>query len=52
MVQNSDHILQLVLAEADLEVDRPSAMASIIVRKLHRKRCLWTGSTCAMVLAG
>ena len=51
LVLKADQIVQWVLTEADLEVERISAMASVTARKLHRKLSFWTWSTLAMAVA-
>ena len=52
LAQKADHIAQWVLEEADIEVEIPSAMASISARKLCMKRYLWTGSICDLAVDG
>ena len=52
LARKADQIVQWVLAEADLEAERLSTMASVAARKLHRKLCRWMGYTCAMEVAG
>ena len=52
LAQKSDHISQWVYAEEEFEVEINLAMVSVPERKLHRKRCFFTGSTCALTVAG
>ena len=52
LAQKAGHISQWVYAEEEFEVEINLAMVSVPERKLHRKRCFWMGSTCAMTVSG